>query len=145
MSLAFDVETEILRLKNDIRESLQTTSFQVDLQEVVQDIALDVVYDDYTPTPRAMATRRKYAGGVMAKKNIIVTADGMDLTIEAKAPLQHAYKWWKRVNASDVVISGNKKYKQPYGRKFLIDSEMRRETELELYIFLSNKGHDISL
>ena len=145
MGLLQEVYAEIARLESDIKSSMQSTSFQVDLQEVVQDIASDVVYDDYEPSAWAMSTRRRYAGGVMAKKNIIVTVDGMDLTIEAKAPLQHAYKWWKRVNASDVVIKGIKKYNQPYPRKFLIDSEMGKETELELYIFLSNKGYDIKL
>lgn len=136
-----EVYAEIARLEKDVQFSLTTPRMEVDLQEQVQSDADDIVYA-YGATARAKATRREENGGIKATEHILVSASGFDLTVEAKAPLQHAYSYWKNVNAANVVIQGKKNYKQPYPRNYLRENELAKAAEGAIVWALVKMGHD---
>lgn len=147
MSLADDVNREIARLTGDVKTCLQSQRVARTLQEEVQMLEQDIVYDDYEEvSPMARASRRKYHGGIQDRKNILVCANELALTIESKAPLQHSYSYWKNVNAADVVIKGKKNYKQPYPRNYLtghpIPDELAKELDDTLVALLIKLGYD---
>lgn len=137
------VMAEVARLEEETIHCLQSKKMAVDLQDQVQADADEKVYA-YRASARAEATRRKENGGIKDRNHIYIVQNGLDITVEVKAPLQHAYSYWKNINASNVVIQGKKKYKQPYPRNFLIEGELETAAEVSLIEFLKQKNFDIT-
>lgn len=137
------VMAEVARLEAETIHCLQSKRMAVDLQDQVQDDADKKVYS-YGASARAASTRREENGGIKDRNHIYIVQNGLDITIEAKAPLQHAYSYWKGINASNVVIDGRKNYKQPYPRNFLLENELATAAEVSLISFLKHKGFDIT-
>lgn len=138
-----EIYKEIERIRTDTEDCLQNNKFAFEMRRKIRSDAFDEVYD-YEATPRAKATRRKYRGGIIATENLNISADGLDVMIEAKAPLQHSYSYWTRINASNVVIKGLAKYKQPYPRNFLIEKDLVETANDEIVLYLQQHGHDAS-
>lgn len=106
---------------NDVKQ-VALSEVTEEVKDIMEEQLVIVVYS-YDASEESMESRRYEDGGLLDRANMVSSfSPDFVLTVENVAPFQDKYEK-KGKDLSDVVEEGDKKYRQPYARPFVAETE----------------------